>query len=377
MEKQPLPRCLTQRTPKRAHTRKHTQPLFLLLTQFSSGRSSPTANVLTEKHHKPRQHKQKTTKRADRNPHRRKDPKPNERNATQRNEERLDIHARRIFTLKRDCDRVRLREREREIAASRVVPDTPILVVASIPTSTRIGSSRHSHIPSFITRIRAIVLDTTPNTKEPSSSSSRPLSPPLLLSPFITTTTTTTTTMMQDIASMGIRLLQTPEYVLPPARTGGSDTVPPSNTTTPNTTEQYYEEGAQSIYEFVAYVSWYLVVILCCVVPTVCAYRRRRVLERRAARQNYLQTMAENGLLFMAASNQPESEEMQKARMAKIEAEIAKTTMVSHNHETLVYVRACVRAILFFYCCGGGVVHKLMSHCHYYHSYSSCHFFRL
>ena len=149
--------------------------------------------------------------------------------------------------------------------------------------------------------------------------------------------------MMQDIASMGIRLLQTPEYVLPPHRTGGSDTVPPANTTTPNTTEQYYEEGAQSIYEFVAYVSWYLVVILCCVVPTVCAYRRRRVLERRAARQNYLQTMAENGLLFMAASNQPESEEMQKARMAKIEAEIAKTTMVSHNHETLVYVCACVR----------------------------------
>lgn len=90
-------------------------------------------------------------------------------------------------------------------------------------------------------------------------------------------------------------------------------------------------DTGRDAYEFVAFVAWYLFLILFCVVPTACAYRRRRLMERRLARQTYLQRMAANGLLFMGEGFMHvgvETEAMQMARMQRIETEIRTTTMV-------------------------------------------------
>lgn len=114
--------------------------------------------------------------------------------------------------------------------------------------------------------------------------------------------------------------------------TGGID---PGDDGTGGLTQQPASEQRDA-YEFVAFLAWYLFLVLCCVVPTACAYRRRRLMERRMARQSYLQRMAAQGLVFMEGMEMPsptmmidteENELQRKERMRALKEGLKTTTM--------------------------------------------------
>ena len=45
--------------------------------------------------------------------------------------------------------------------------------------------------------------------------------------------------------------------------------------------DRYKSSGsAQEIFNFVAFLCWYLFLLICCIIPTICAYRRRSCIRR-------------------------------------------------------------------------------------------------
>jgi len=83
--------------------------------------------------------------------------------------------------------------------------------------------------------------------------------------------------------------------------TNDSSTEENTDPTNDSSTE---EEKAREVYEFVAFLAWYVFLVMCCVVPTACAYRRRRANEARLRQQvgQREETSDPNGLVFLRGS---------------------------------------------------------------------------
>mmetsp|Transcript_9295 Transcript_9295/g.13229 ORF Transcript_9295/g.13229 Transcript_9295/m.13229 type:complete len:352 (-) Transcript_9295:484-1539(-) len=72
---------------------------------------------------------------------------------------------------------------------------------------------------------------------------------------------------------------------------------------------QTEEEESRDIYEFVAFLAWYMFLVLCCVIPTACAYRKKRLNEVRLRQAAALRRSgqdlgsgADEGLVFLRGS---------------------------------------------------------------------------
>ena len=67
---------------------------------------------------------------------------------------------------------------------------------------------------------------------------------------------------------------------------------------------------SKDLYEFVAFVCWYILLVLCCIVPTACAYRRGRRAQRlanAAAQTRADQEESDRRAGFENSSEEPDS----------------------------------------------------------------------
>mmetsp|Transcript_1564 Transcript_1564/g.1966 ORF Transcript_1564/g.1966 Transcript_1564/m.1966 type:complete len:329 (+) Transcript_1564:154-1140(+) len=124
--------------------------------------------------------------------------------------------------------------------------------------------------------------------------------------------------------------------------------------------QQASEEDSRDVYEFVAFLAWYMFLVLCCVIPTVCAYRRRRLNEFRlreaAAQRRSGQdlTGADGGLVFLRGSTTDgrpitivasqgdgrrilaeQEERIKEERIKNIQECLARTTMIVTDNDLM------------------------------------------
>ena len=104
-----------------------------------------------------------------------------------------------------------------------------------------------------------------------------------------------------------------------------------NNSTTPTNYYSGSSSGDPSVYNFIAFLAWYIFLVLCCVVPTACAYRRRQRIASQRNRQEYLERMAAQGPLSagsQANRDIVETDEARKERVQNLVEHLKGTTMV-------------------------------------------------
>lgn len=92
-----------------------------------------------------------------------------------------------------------------------------------------------------------------------------------------------------------------------------------NNSTTPTNYYSGSSSGDPSVYNFIAFLAWYIFLVLCCVVPTACAYRRRQRIASQRNRQEYLERMAAQGPLSAGSQANREIVETDEARKERVQ----------------------------------------------------------